>query len=87
MKPKKIDLAQKLSLFDEHWSPKIIGEVNDCAVGPTTEGRPTAVGSAGERPALTSSSSRGNSSGTSTRRSTSSFLFGRARCEFSSARM
>lgn len=32
MKPKKIDLAQKLSLFQEHWSPKIIGEVNDCAV-------------------------------------------------------
>jgi len=32
MKPQKIDLAQKLSLFDEHWSPKIIGEVNDCAV-------------------------------------------------------
>jgi mannose-6-phosphate isomerase-like protein (cupin superfamily) len=32
MKPEKIDLAQKLSLFAEHWSPKIIGEVNDCAV-------------------------------------------------------
>ena len=65
MKPEKIELAHKLSLFDEHWSPKIIGEVNDCAVGPTTEGRPTAVGSAGERPALTWSSSRGSSSGTS----------------------
>jgi mannose-6-phosphate isomerase-like protein (cupin superfamily) len=32
MKPERIDLAQKLSLFTEHWSPKIIGEVNDCAV-------------------------------------------------------
>ena len=54
MKPQKIELAHKLSRFDEHWSPKIIGEVNECAVGPTTEGRPTAVGSAGERPALSS---------------------------------
>ncbi len=32
MKPQKIELAQKLSLFQEQWSPKIIGEVNDCAV-------------------------------------------------------
>lgn len=32
MKPERIDLAQKLSLFAEHWSPKIIGEVNDCAI-------------------------------------------------------
>ena len=75
MKPQKIELAEKLSLFQEHWSPKVIGEVNDCAVGPTTEGRPMAVGSAGERPALTWSSSRGISSGTSMRRRTSCFLF------------
>jgi mannose-6-phosphate isomerase-like protein (cupin superfamily) len=32
VKPQKIELAEKLSLFQEHWSPKIIGEVNDCAV-------------------------------------------------------
>ena len=25
----KINLAQKFSLFNEHWSPKIIGELND----------------------------------------------------------
>ena len=25
----KINLEQKLSLIEEHWSPKIIGEVND----------------------------------------------------------
>ena len=25
---KKVNLAQKLSLFDEHWSPKIVAELN-----------------------------------------------------------
>ena len=25
----KINLNQKLSLFHEHWSPKIVGEIND----------------------------------------------------------
>lgn len=25
----KINLAQKFSLFQDHWSPKIVGEVND----------------------------------------------------------
>jgi len=25
----KINLAQKFNLFNEHWSPKIIGELND----------------------------------------------------------
>ena len=25
----KVDIAQKLSLFDEHWSPKIVGELNN----------------------------------------------------------
>src|SRR5215203_156665 len=24
----KVNVAQKLSLFDEHWSPKIVGELN-----------------------------------------------------------
>jgi mannose-6-phosphate isomerase-like protein (cupin superfamily) len=28
----KVDLAKKLSLFDERWSPKIVGTVNDCLV-------------------------------------------------------
>ncbi len=28
----KVNLAQKFSLFDEHWSPKIAGEVNDSYV-------------------------------------------------------
>ncbi len=28
----KVNLAQKLALFDERWSPKIVGEVNDCEV-------------------------------------------------------
>jgi mannose-6-phosphate isomerase-like protein (cupin superfamily) len=27
-----INLKEKLSLFTDHWSPKILGEVNDCAV-------------------------------------------------------
>ena len=27
--PTKVNLAQKLSLFEERWSPKIVGEVND----------------------------------------------------------
>lgn len=28
----KIDLARKLALFEERWSPKIVGEVNDAYV-------------------------------------------------------
>ena len=28
MTVEKVNLAQKLSLFHEHWSPKIVGEVN-----------------------------------------------------------
>jgi mannose-6-phosphate isomerase-like protein (cupin superfamily) len=26
----KVNLAEKFRLFQEHWSPKIVGEVNDC---------------------------------------------------------
>ena len=25
----KVNLAEKLSLFEDHWSPKIVGELND----------------------------------------------------------
>ena len=28
MTPEKVNLAEKLSLFDEHWSPKVVGELN-----------------------------------------------------------
>lgn len=28
----KVNLAQKLSLFNDHWSPKIVGQVNDSEV-------------------------------------------------------
>ena len=28
MSPNKVSLAEKLSLFEEHWSPKIVGELN-----------------------------------------------------------
>ena len=28
----KVNLTQKLSLFNDHWSPKVVGEVNDFAV-------------------------------------------------------
>jgi len=28
----KISLAQKLSLFDDRWSPKVVGQVNDALV-------------------------------------------------------
>jgi mannose-6-phosphate isomerase-like protein (cupin superfamily) len=28
----KVNLAQKLSMFQEYWSPKLVGEVNDFAV-------------------------------------------------------
>jgi mannose-6-phosphate isomerase-like protein (cupin superfamily) len=28
----KVNLAQKFSLFSEHWSPKIVGELNDSYV-------------------------------------------------------
>ena len=26
----KVNLAEKFQMFQEHWSPKIVGEVNDC---------------------------------------------------------
>ena len=26
----KVNMAEKFKLFQEHWSPKIVGEVNDC---------------------------------------------------------
>lgn len=26
--PEKVNIAQKLSLFEEHWSPKVVGELN-----------------------------------------------------------
>jgi hypothetical protein len=26
----KVNLSEKFRLFQEHWSPKIVGEVNDC---------------------------------------------------------
>jgi mannose-6-phosphate isomerase-like protein (cupin superfamily) len=29
---KKVSLAEKFSLFSEHWSPKLVGQVNDCAI-------------------------------------------------------
>lgn len=28
MSPEKVNVAQKLALFDEHWSPKVVGELN-----------------------------------------------------------
>jgi mannose-6-phosphate isomerase-like protein (cupin superfamily) len=28
----KVNLAQKLTLFQDHWSPKIVGELNDAYV-------------------------------------------------------
>ncbi|MBA3873653.1 MAG: cupin domain-containing protein [Anaerolineae bacterium] len=28
----KVNLVDKLALFNDHWSPKIVGEVNDSAV-------------------------------------------------------
>ena len=28
----KVNIAQKLSLFDEHWSPRIVGEINESFV-------------------------------------------------------
>lgn len=28
----KVNIAQKFTLFDEHWSPKIVGRVNDFAI-------------------------------------------------------
>lgn len=28
----KVSLARKFSLFAEYWSPKIVGELNDCYI-------------------------------------------------------
>lgn len=28
----KVDLAQKFRLFDDHWNPKLVGEVNESAL-------------------------------------------------------
>ena len=30
--PQPIDLAEKLALFEQRWSPKIVAQVNDCDV-------------------------------------------------------
>ncbi len=30
--PRSVNLAQTFRLFSDHWSPKIVGEVNDCYV-------------------------------------------------------
>lgn len=27
-----VDLAEKLSLFSEHWSPKVVARLNDCEI-------------------------------------------------------
>ena len=32
MSPEKVNLSQKFSLFSDHWSPKIAGELNDSYV-------------------------------------------------------
>jgi len=32
MSPEKVNLSEKLSLFSDHWSPKIAGELNDSYV-------------------------------------------------------
>ncbi len=32
MKIQKVNLSQKLATFQDHYSPKIVGEVNDCYV-------------------------------------------------------
>ncbi len=32
MRVDKVNLSGKLALFHDHWSPKIVGEVNDCYV-------------------------------------------------------
>ena len=29
MSGEKVNIAEKLSLFEEHWSPKVVGELND----------------------------------------------------------
>jgi len=29
---KKVNLAEKFALFEEYWSPRIVGEINDCHV-------------------------------------------------------
>ncbi len=30
--PDVVDLAEKFKQFDAHWSPHVVGEVNDCSV-------------------------------------------------------
>lgn len=32
MPPQKVNLGEKLRLFQDYWNPKIVGEVNDCHV-------------------------------------------------------
>ncbi|MCB9855784.1 MAG: cupin domain-containing protein [Phycisphaerales bacterium] len=32
MQPFVVNISDKFSRFNQHWSPKIVGEVNDCAV-------------------------------------------------------
>jgi len=32
MKPRRVNLADMFGRFEDHWSPKIVGEVNDSLV-------------------------------------------------------
>ncbi len=32
MIPEKVNLSEKFALFEDRWSPKVVGEVNDAAV-------------------------------------------------------
>jgi mannose-6-phosphate isomerase-like protein (cupin superfamily) len=32
MAPRKLDIAAALASFDEPWSPKVVGDVNDCQI-------------------------------------------------------
>jgi mannose-6-phosphate isomerase-like protein (cupin superfamily) len=30
--PNKVDIAEKLKTFDDHWNPRVVGDVNDAQV-------------------------------------------------------
>ena len=53
----KINLKEKLSLFSEHWSPKVIAEMNDYSSN-WSSCRETSSGTATRIPMRCSSSSR-----------------------------
>jgi hypothetical protein len=56
----RVNLAKKLAMFTEHWSPKIVGQLND-TTSRSSRSRESSCGTSTTRPTISSLSSRGTS--------------------------